>query len=516
MFFRNVRMIMQNLMSWHKWNGVIILEEDQEPELPDEIILIRCLQLMCEGHYQPNQNIFREQPNNVTSINLLDDFVLYLQALDNIKCRTSTSAELAVCATILEVIQGPCEGNQDYFALNTELIETLNRKLRQHPVNDCDETQEVELKKSAIDIFQALLEGQARKTAVYERMLSVIHIDVILVLCKGEEEKPDGEAEEESDESVELRTESLVLMQMLTDFRPSLKTELGIQNMSELIGGSVACIEVVWRGELQRRFFHVPDICMLLAKSTKDNFIANVCRDSPEDKLYGLLESTKEMYREILHQQLLTDYKIDKVFSRTNQDRATWLTFYIVLIINILFVLYYHATNVPCPDANDDAALVYTPNFFDDEPPDDFSLLDPPFCTEISLAHPEVIATIRVLNFVLIFLAMFVLLLYLVVRVPVNYQSYIEANKGVLNSALLTAMDPVTMYYFFYLALSILGIRYHIALTILLLDFVSKSPTSQSVLAAVYNPRKQIFMTLVLAFIVTYIFAMYMVSSLIH
>jgi hypothetical protein len=37
------------------------------------------------------------------------------------------------------VIQGPCEGNQDYFALNTELIETLNRKIRQAPANDCVE-----------------------------------------------------------------------------------------------------------------------------------------------------------------------------------------------------------------------------------------------------------------------------------------------------------------------------------------------------------------------------------------
>jgi len=503
MFFKNVRTILQNLMSWHKWNGVIVLEEGEDPALPDEIILVRCLQLMCEGHYGPNQDIFREQPNNVVSINLLDDFVLYLQALDNIKCRTSTAAESAVSALVLEVIQGPCEGNQDYFALNTELIETLNRKIRQRPVNDCDETEEIELKKGAIDIFQALLEGQARKTAVYERMLSVIHIDVILVLCTGEEStgdesNGDKEQDDESDESVELRTESLVLMQMLTDFRPSLKEEMGIDdNLTKAVGATVACIEVVWRGELQRRFFHVPDICKLLAKSTKDSFVANVNRASAEDKLYGLLEATKEMYREILHQQLLTDYGVDKVFSRTNQDRATWLTFYLVLAMNILFTLFYHAVDVDCADIDDDAATSYENNV----------------CTEVELSHWQVVIAVRVLNIALIALSFFVLLLYLVVRVPVNYQRFIsEDPEQVIRAAVYTALDPVTVYYFFYLVIAVVGLQYHVALTFLLLDFISKSPTSQSVLKAVWNPRKQLFMTTVLAFIVTYVFSMYFVS----
>lgn len=108
MFFLTIRHILHNLMSWHKWNGVITLEEGADPELPDEIIIVRCLQLMCEGHYGANQDLFREQPNNFTSVNLLDDFVLYLQCLDPIKCRTSTAAELSVLALVLEVIQGNC------------------------------------------------------------------------------------------------------------------------------------------------------------------------------------------------------------------------------------------------------------------------------------------------------------------------------------------------------------------------------------------------------------------------
>eukprot|EP01031_Cornospumella_fuschlensis_P031175 gene31175-37679_t len=386
MFFRNVRQILHNLMSWHKWNGIIKLNEGEDPELPDELILVRCLQLMCEGHYTPNQDILREQPNNNTSINLLDDFVIYLQTLDSIRCRTSTTAALSVSATILEVIQGPCEGNQEYFALNTELIETLNRVIRQHPSDDSDEVQELELKKAAIDIFQALLEGQARKTAVYERMLSVIHVDVILVLCRGQENKLVQDSDEESEEAVALRTESLVLMQMLTDFRPSLKKELDLdEDVSKLGGDSVACIEVIWRGELQRRFFHIPDICSALAKSSKDNFILTVKRASPEDKLYGLLEAAKEMYREILHQQFLKSYNLDGIFCRTNQDRAMWANFYLVVTINVLFIIFYGTKEIDCAK-NDDAILEY-------------AALE---CTTISINNFHVRAAITALNLALI------------------------------------------------------------------------------------------------------------------
>jgi len=102
----------------------------------------------------------------------------------------------------------------------------------------------------------------------------------------------------------------------------------------------------------------------------------------------------------------------------------------------------------------------------------------------------------------------------LVVRVPVNYQWHIHAEPDrAVKAALYTALDPVTIYYFFYLVIAVIGLQYHVALTFLLLDFISKSPTTQSVLRAVWNPRKQLFMTAVLAFIVTYVFSMYFVSQ---
>jgi len=499
-FFLNVRSLLNGLMSWHKWNGVITLHEGKDPELPPELILVRCLQLFCEGHYLPNQDLLREQPNNLLSVNLLDVLIVYIQTLDSIRCRTSTVAAMAVYAVILEIIQGPCEGNQDHFALNTELIETLNKKIRQHPVNDCDELAEAELKTAAIGILQALLEGQGHKTAVYERMLSVIHIDVIHVLSKEPEEGKGAELDE-AEEIVKLRTEALVLLQMLTDFRPSLKKELGISDdPREAVSDTVACIEVVWRGELQRRFFFVPDICHKLAKSTKDNFVMYVNRTSAEDKLYGLLAASKDMYREMLHQQLLTDLKIDKIFSRTNEERATWIAFYFVCCLNVIFTLFYTLEVGSCELNQFTAGMI----------------LHNGVCTIATLHYDIVKKTVVVLNSLLVMCSMFVLVLYVVVRVPVNYQTYSESGRGVFNAALYTAMDPVAVYNVCYMVIAIAGLKYHLLLSFLLLDFVTKSPTSQAVLRAVYNPRMQVTMTFILMMILIYIFAFFQVKWVHH
>ena len=130
LFFKKIKQMIQSMIENHKWNGIVTLPEGQEPELPDTFLIIRFLQLLTEGHYRNNQNIFREQPNNPLNINILDDLVNYLNCLSRIPCRTSAVAAIRVSATILEVIQGPCVGNQMHLTLNTEILESLNRLLR--------------------------------------------------------------------------------------------------------------------------------------------------------------------------------------------------------------------------------------------------------------------------------------------------------------------------------------------------------------------------------------------------
>jgi hypothetical protein len=37
--------------------------------------------------------------------------------------------------------------------------------------------------------------------------------------------------------------------------------------------GDVTAVEIVWNGVLQRRFFHIPDICYDLSKASRDKLV---------------------------------------------------------------------------------------------------------------------------------------------------------------------------------------------------------------------------------------------------
>jgi hypothetical protein len=467
---------LHGLISGARWHPLELLTEDQTPKLPEEIVIVRFMQLMSEGHYQPNQDIMREQLHNTESVNLLDDMVEYLNTLSRIPCRSNTDAANRISATILEVIQGPCEMNQEHFVLKTELIETLNRILRSKVIRDCNEDEEIDLKKTAIDILQGLLEGQGKKHVVYDRVLSVIHLDVINMICSPEETKIKDMLKEPSEELVVLRIECLVLLQMFCDYKPSLRKEFEFIESVTQVGSDVASVEVLWRGEIQRRFFHVPVICRDLAKASKDALVTDVDRVTQEGKLLDFMLRSIELYREIKHQQVLKEWKIAAVFSRANQNRATWIAFFLALLINGIMVGYM--------DYDGGKANM----------------------------KPTVQTIVNNLNMVQVAFATFTLLLFLIVRIPVKYESNLSLGYGRFITLLYTLTDPMTMYYLVYLIFCVLSSYYYICVSFLLLDIVIKNSTARDVLYAVVYPRKQLAMTMILLLFVVYIFSMVYVS----
>eukprot|EP01038_Epipyxis_sp_PR26KG_P008072 gene8072-10935_t len=478
LFFKQVRLTLQKLQAWHNWNGIVVLDDGTEPKTPPEILIVRFLQLMCEGHYLPNQDIMREQPNNRVTYNLLDDFVNYQNCLSRIPCRTSTVAGIRLSATILEVIQGPCEGNQTHFALNTELIETLNRLMRSKITNDCVEEEETELKKTCVDIFQGLLEGQGEKSVVYERLLSVIHLDIIQMMANkplyNELNSKEGQTEP-TEEQLILQTECVVLLQMLCDAKPSLSEEIGIsRNIDDIVGSDTACIEVIWRGDIHRRFFHVPSICKYLAKSSKDGLVEFVDRSNAENKLIDFLSRSHELYREIKHQQLLTELNLSRIFSRRNQDMATWFTFILSCVINGIFIATYTLQGG-------------TPTI-----------------------SPTINNVTNYLNIVQVVVSCFTLLMSLVVRSPVKYETFLAEGNNEIMAMVLTATEPLLLYYMFYVTMSILGyVAYNYYCSLLLLDIIVKDSTTRDVLNAVVTPRKGLVMGFLLQFFIIYIYAFF-------
>jgi hypothetical protein len=498
-FFRQVHNILVNLMQWHKQREFTLVDLDQEVKLPDNFLVVRFIQLMSEGHYLPNQEIVRAQPHNPVSINLLDDFAEYLEVLSRFHCRTSTYAGIRVAATVLEVIQGPCKLNQQHLVMRTDLVETLNRLLRGIVNLDCVAQDEIELKKTAIDIFQGLLEGQPLNSAIYERILNVIHMDIIMQLSGNDDTAKDEQATGvrsganggsndkvitmakkvvKSEEEEILETECIVLLQMLCDCKPSLRGELGLPNPEEITDKETACVEIVWNNEVHRRFFHVPDVCQHISKSSMDAVVEYVDRTTLENKLTDFLERSQQLYREIKHHEFLLKYNLTTVFSKKNFDKTTTFSFLLALVINGIFLFSYTAVNNNEPHV-------------------------------VGAALPAVNA----LNYVQVIVAFYNLLVLAVVINPVKYETLCALGSSHYSSLLWTVLDPLTIYYMGYMIMSLLGVvlaDYY--LSFLLLDILMKNSTARNIMMSIYQPRKQLMYVSLLVIFICYIYSFFYVS----
>ena len=119
---------------------------------------------------------------------------------------------------------------------------------------------------------------------------------------------------------------------------------------------------------------------------------------------------------------------------------------------------------------------------------------------------------VNILNTLQIIFSSFTLVLFLIVRAPVQYQTYRNKRLGMLRSVFFTAIDPFTLYYFVYVILAGLSTKVDHILTLLLLDIVMKNSYAMDVLVAIFTPIKQLAMACLLCIVVMYIFSMILVS----
>jgi hypothetical protein len=78
---------------------------------------------------------------------------------------------------------------------------------------------------------------------------------------------------------------------------------------------------------------------------------------------------------------------------------------------------------------------------------------------------------------------------------PVKYQSYIAGGNSKFETLLYCAVEPMALYYVWYLSFSLLGqLLAYDFLPFLLLDVIVKNSTTRDVLNSVIYPRKQIIM----------------------
>ena len=105
--------------------------------------------------------------------------VNYLGVTSKISTQAGTEGAAAVAELVLEVLQGPCEVNQEYFCKESPLLEILNRMMRSKTRNDQVEEDTLDLKVTVVKIFQALLEGRSVESELYAKIVGIVHLDVL-------------------------------------------------------------------------------------------------------------------------------------------------------------------------------------------------------------------------------------------------------------------------------------------------------------------------------------------------
>jgi len=565
-FFIEARDTLQRISHYHQSNP-----DAEEP--PPGILLLKALQLSCEGHFLKNQDIAREQPNNEVQVNLLKTLVSTLKDVSKVNGACARGTILAVLELILEDLQGPCKGNQEDLCHQTDLLETMNRMMRDKAEDDPafagateEEQEEIqeeidEMKTCILCIFKALLEGQGngQPSAIYRRVLSVLHLEVLQFLLNppklemdADLDADDLDAQMEEQERLdkmplsELQVQSLVLIKMLTGYNPDLQDELTLsESVQAKMGTEVISIEVVWNDNLEKRYFHVPEITNRhLSKSTMDNLVENVERENQDLKLTDFVERAKKIMEELQHQEVLRGVGLARLFSRENQFFVTWVTFIINLGINIMYLFNLSYVNDDSNALNEDAGFqkhakdglysrIDEPGTWknsyqldDDASHEDWlaattgaeglshDMKTPQKCISswramecYNLGDPDLDTLMFALNWSQILFSVFTLILFLVVRAPISFKLCRSDGGSVFDGFVAMFTQDATSYYIMYVAFAVLGKEVSpLYNTLLLLDILMKLSTARDVLLAVWIPIKPLLATLVLGAFIIYIF----------
>merc|ERR1711959_403649 len=234
-----------------------------------------------------------------------------------------------------------------------------------------------------------------------------------------------------------LQVECLVLVQMLCDYNPDFPQEVRLsKSVMEKLGTQIVSVEIVWNDEIERRFFPVPTVCQHLTSTTRQDLVEKVKRENIMQKQQDFTKRAKVIMCELEHQENLRSYGLAGIFSRTNQNRMTWVSFFVNCLINIISMWFLQIDHenefTQCiPDAEGDGFLNttrcpvgVTNNITYLRAPEVFSN------SNAELAQ-------NVLNIMQISCSAFSLVLYLIVRSPVVYKNEKEQRKASTLRALL-------------------------------------------------------------------------------
>ena len=149
------------------------------------------LSQLCEGHNLRAQDILREQPNASKTCNIFEeslDFVLMLgKNMVDVKKMGDFECELleSTMGFLVEVVQGPCRGNQDFVVRNAvKVLEVCKNILSCSFPEISDGSLKERLNFLATSFLCALLENRGDNLEVHKLLIQSLPYDLLIARLK--------------------------------------------------------------------------------------------------------------------------------------------------------------------------------------------------------------------------------------------------------------------------------------------------------------------------------------------
>ncbi|GMI00699.1 hypothetical protein TrST_g8820 [Triparma strigata] len=141
---------------------------------------------LCEGHNLETQNILREQPYALKTCNLfeesLDFVVLQGKNMAEVRQMNSFEAELleSTLGFLVESMQGPCGGNQDFLVRNPKVLDVCKNVLSCPFKNITDSSLKWRLYHLSTGVMCAMLESRGDNLECHQLLIQSLPYDLVM------------------------------------------------------------------------------------------------------------------------------------------------------------------------------------------------------------------------------------------------------------------------------------------------------------------------------------------------
>ena len=316
----------------------------------------RCLVFLeccCEGHYSDMQEFIRVQTSMRTQVNLVIDMVNSLLVLERSLCSLTISLTCQLYQTLIELVQGPCPGNQR-FLIGTNLCDVAVRFMHSsYP--DCDVADVIELKMLCLKLLLAMVEG-VPGDVIPRRIASSLDGNKIVAEldlcyshsgCVGEKRAAERGADFRPSELQtsyrDLGFHFFLLVRTLAKHAPAMLDLCRRRARSyDYYAANTGAIEIVRSDKtIEEVYFTVPNLCMWLSDKSKQKLEWEVDRSTPQKRIEDFVKRSEGMIHEMRHNERISHIPLFYFLSRMSGS-VHYLMFVLSWLTNfcILFCTY--------------------------------------------------------------------------------------------------------------------------------------------------------------------------------